>query len=149
MAEKPFCDTDNAGSIDVALYAMEFHFLHLRILLTRCSSQMHEQCLDASRRMLLLLRGMAPESRQPYHPIIWQLICCPFTPFFILFRELISKDIHGGSEENGEALAAMDRLPGYLRALSSRNPLAADLENIAIILIRRARLAADWAMVEF
>jgi hypothetical protein len=138
LTEKPFCGAKNAKSIDIALSTIEFHFLHLTILLTRSAIHMREQCLDASKQMLELLQNMAPESKDPYHPIIWQLICCPFTPLLILYTDILSNG-NRSLEENKEALAAMERLPSYLKDISSRNSLAASLEGIAKVFVQYAR----------
>jgi hypothetical protein len=81
---------------------------------------------------------MAPESKEPYHPIIWQLVCCPFTPLLVLFCDILSNGKRN-LEESKEALAAMERLPRYLKELSSRNSLAASLEGIAKVFVEHAR----------
>lgn len=93
--------------------------------------------------MLHLLQHMAPESKEPYHPIIWQLICCPFTPFLILFCDILSSGKRN-SEESKEALAAMEQLPGYLRGITLRNSFAARLESIAKIFIQHARSVMNY-----
>jgi hypothetical protein len=85
---------------------------------------------------------MAPESKEPYHPIIWQLVCCPFTPLLILFCEILSSGKRN-SEGNKEALAAMERLPSYLKDISSRNSFAASLEGNAKVFVRHARSVID------
>jgi hypothetical protein len=117
---------------------MEFHFLYLTILLARSSPYMLEQCLDAAKKMLHLLSDMAPECKEPYHPIIWQLVCCPFTPLLILFRYILSNGKRN-LKENKEALAAIEQLPSYLKDLSSRNSLASSLEGIARVFVQHAR----------
>ncbi|KAG2174738.1 hypothetical protein INT43_005796 [Umbelopsis isabellina] len=122
LTEKPFCDAKNAKSIDIALNSIEFHFLYLTILLTRSATHLREQCFDASTQMLNLLQTMAPESKDPYHPIIWQL-----------GKRTLN--------ENKKALAAMERLPSYLKNLSWRNSLAASLEGIAGVFVQHARSA--------
>lgn len=99
---------------------------------------MRAQCLDASKRMLHLLQNMAPQSKEPYHPIIWQLVCCPFTPLLILFCDILSNGKRN-LEESKEALAAMEHLPEYLKELSSRNSLASRLEGIANVFVQHAR----------
>jgi hypothetical protein len=81
---------------------------------------------------------MAPETKQPYHPIIWQLICCPLTPFLILFCDILSTGKQN-SERNKEALAAMEQLPGYLREISLRSSFAAGLESITNTFVQHAK----------
>lgn len=137
LTEKPFCDAKNAKSIDIALSTIDFHFLHLTVLLTRSATRMQEQCFDASMQMLNLLRNMAPESKDPYHPIIWQLVCCPFTPLLILYTEVVSNDKRTPNEKK-EALAAMERLPNFLKSISWRNSLASNLEGIAKVFVQHA-----------
>lgn len=88
--------------------------------------------------MLHLLQNMVLESKQPYHPIIWQLICCPFTPFLILFCDILSNGKRN-SEGNKEALAAMEQLPGYLREIGLRSSFAAGLEGIAKTFVQHAK----------
>lgn len=138
LSEKPFCDAKNAKSIDVALRTMDFHFLYLALLLAHSSRDMQRQCLDASQRMLHLLQHMSPECKEPYHPMVWQLVCCPFTPFLILFRDIVC-DAGCSHEEKRNALDAMEQLPGYLKAMGSRVTLAARLEGVAGILAQQAR----------
>lgn len=89
--------------------------------------------------MLHLLQYMAPESREPYHPIIWQLVCCPFTPMLLLFRSILSSP-KGDSRRNVEAVTAMEQLPSYLHDIGPRNSLARTLEGIAQIFVQHARV---------
>ena len=81
---------------------------------------------------------MVSDSEEPYNGIVWQLLCCPFTPFLALFGEILSSG-KGESEENEDALAAMEQLPLYLGMMSSRNSLAAKLERIAAVFVQHAR----------
>jgi hypothetical protein len=138
MAEKPFLDASSAASIDLGLRTLSFQYQYLLILLARSSSRMRTQCIDSSKRMLLLLEHMVSDSEEPYNGIVWQLLCCPFTPFLALFGEILSNGM-GESEENKEALAAMEQLPVYLGKMSLRNSLAAKLERIAVVFVQHAR----------
>lgn len=81
---------------------------------------------------------MAPESKEPYHPVIWQLVCCPFTPLLLLYGDIISNDKRN-LDEKKEVLAAMERLPNYLKAISPRNSLAESLEGTAKVFVQHAR----------
>lgn len=70
--------------------------------------------------------------------MIWQLVCCPFTPMLILFRSILSRQKRG-SKGNWEALAAMEQLPNYLKEMGPRNSLASALKKIAKIFVQHAR----------
>lgn len=138
LAEKPFLDANSAASIDLALRTVSFQYEYLFILLTRSSTRMRAQCIESSKRMLRLLENMISDSEEPYTSMVWHLLCSPFTPFLDLFGELLSNG-KGESEENMEALAAMEQLPVFLGKMSSRNSLAAKLERIAVVLVQHAR----------
>ena len=138
LVEKPFLDTSSAASIDLGLCNVNFQYEYLFILLARSSPPMKVQCIESSKRMLRLLENMVSNSEEPYNGIVWHLLCGPFTPFLYLFGELLSNG-KGESEENKEALAAMEQLPVFLDKMSSRNSLAAKLERVAVVLVQHAR----------
>ena len=118
---------------------MEFQYQYLLVLLYKSPSRLTTLCIDSSKQMLHLLPEMVSESEEPYNGIVWQLLCCPFTPFLVLFGEILSSGKRV-PEENKEALDAMERLPVYLKNMSLRNSLAVKLERIAIVLVQHARL---------
>ncbi|KIW99154.1 uncharacterized protein Z519_00817 [Cladophialophora bantiana CBS 173.52] len=138
MAEKPFLNANNAASIDLSLCSVGFQYEYLFILLARSSTQMRAQCIESSKRMLRLLQNMVADSEAPSDGMAWHLLCGPFTPFLDLFGELISNG-KGESDENKEALAAMENLPVFLGKMSPRSSLAAKLEQVALVLVQHAR----------
>lgn len=117
---------------------MNFSYQYLLVLLARSSRRMRTQCIDSSKQILHLLKDMVSDSEEPYNGIVWQLLCCPFTPFLTLFGEILSNG-KGESEENREHLAAIEQLPVFLRQMSLRNSLAAKLEAIAVVFVQHAR----------
>lgn len=138
MAEKPFLDARGSASIDLGLINRHYQYLYLSVLLTRVSGRMKAQCLDSSKIMLGLLERMVSDSEEPYNGIVWQLVCSPFTPFLMLFGDVVSNG-DGGSWNNQEALTAMEHLPGFLAKMSVGNSLAAKLQRIATVFVQHAR----------
>lgn len=67
-----------------------------------------------------------------------QLICRPFTPFLILFGEILASGIDD-SQEKELSLNAMERLPIFLKKMALRNSLAAKLERVAVTFVQHAR----------
>ena len=137
ISEKPFCNAQNAKSIDIGLRSQYFHYLYLKILLFRKSSSRHSQCITSSKELLSLLLHLSPESDEPYHPFLWQFLYSPFTAFLLLFRDIL---LNPGreSKDNREALAAMENLPGFLEKMASWNPLATKLKEASRVLIGHA-----------
>ena len=131
-------NADSARSIDLGIRTMDSGYHLLQVLLYRARSRMRTQCLDASIRMLELLEVMVSDSEEPYNGIIWQLMCSPFTPFLILFGEILAN----GSIEAAEKerfLAAMERFPDFLAKMSLRSSLATKLERVAVVFVEHAR----------
>ncbi|KAI9704640.1 MAG: hypothetical protein M1820_005388 [Bogoriella megaspora] len=142
-AEKPFLNKISAASIDLGLCMVNWEHQYLLVLLTRSSARNKPQCIESSKRMLHMLEDMVSDSEEPYNGIIWQLLCCPFTPFLVLFGEILSNgkmDLdEKREEESKEALAAMEKFAVFLGKMSLRNSLAAKLERIAVVFIQHAK----------
>lgn len=87
--------------------------------------------------MLYLLKYLVSDSEEVYNGIVWQLVCCPFTPFLALFGQIL--DNKGDVDRNNvEALAAMKELPVFLEAMGRRNTLAAKLTAVARTFVKHA-----------
>lgn len=117
---------------------MTFSYLHYQIMLTKSSTQMRPQCIDFSREMLHLLDHMVSDSEEPFNGVIWLLVCRPFTPFLALFGELLGSETED-AQERSLSLAAMERLPVFLKKMAARNSLAAKLERVAVTFVQHAR----------
>ena len=140
IAEKPFLDTRAAASIDLGLSTFCFTYYYYSILLMRSTANLRSQCIETCQKMLQLLDHLVSDSEEVYNGIVWVLICCPFTPYLILFREILAKaNGHSSVGEKKRALAAMEHLPTFLSKMSLRNSLAAKLEGIATTIIQHAR----------
>ncbi|EMC92685.1 hypothetical protein BAUCODRAFT_151097 [Baudoinia panamericana UAMH 10762] len=137
-AEKPILDAQGVASIDLGLRSLRFQIDYIRVLLTRSSARLRGQCIEASKRMLNKLDELVSDSEEPFNGIVWQLVCCPFTPLLVCFGEVISSS-QGVSNDNQAILQAMERLPPFLKKMSVRNSLAAKLERIAEVIVKHAR----------
>jgi hypothetical protein len=85
---------------------------------------------------LLLLDGLVSDSNEVYNGVVWGLLYCPFTPFFVLFGDVLSK---GDADVKKHSLDAMERFPDFLRQMAPRHPQAARLHKIAVSLLETAR----------
>lgn len=76
------------------------------------------------------------DANEVYNGVIWGLLYCPFTPFFVLFGDVLSK---GDAEAKKQSLAAMELFPEFLRKMAPRHPQAARLHKIAASLLETAK----------
>lgn len=98
---------------------------------------MRAETIHSSKEMLCLLRHLVSDSEEVYNGIVWQLVCCPFTPFLALFGDLLANKeaVH---TDRLEALAAMRELPVFLKKMGLRNSLARRLEAVAATIVPHA-----------
>jgi hypothetical protein len=113
------------------------------VMLYRVSPSMRSHCIVSSKAMLRVLEHLVPDKDEPYLLSVWQLLCCPFTPFLELFSELVSNG-QGASEGNQEIFATMQLFSAYLQKMSQRKyTLASKLECIAEVFVCQARTMID------
>lgn len=146
-SEEPFSDRGHVDSMQIGLRALEFHYLYLSILLNKRSADKEAKCLELSRLLLHGLAGLNSHPKQPYLPFLWQLVCCPFTPFLILFRSIITSR-QGDPQAPDVHLAAMKQLPAHLARLKSMTPLAKKLEVVATVIVEHANSLVHQSTVQ-
>ncbi|KAL2208626.1 hypothetical protein CC79DRAFT_1395599 [Sarocladium strictum] len=134
LTEQLFSTNDHIESMKAGLRAMRFHYTYLVIILTKSSAEHQELCVEFSESMLNELKELPCLPNQPYQPFIWQLLCCPFTPFLVLFRTIM---FDADDEKEGQ-LSAMRQLPKYLEEAKAITPLANKLQEVANVILRHA-----------
>lgn len=130
-------DDKGAASVDLGLHTLEFNRQYLLVTLGRASSNMRAETIQSSKEMLYLLRHLVSDSEEVYNGIVWQLVCCPFTPFLTLFDDLLA-DKEAAHADRLAALTAMRELPVFLKKMGLRNSLARKLEGVAAAIVQHA-----------
>jgi hypothetical protein len=137
LAEKALLDAKALASVNLGLRTLEFNRHYLLVLLGRSSGKLEPETITHAKEMLYLLKYLVSDSEEVYNGIVWQLVCCPFTPFLALFGQIL--DNKGDMRrDNVEALTAMKELPVFLEAMGRRNTLAAKLTDVARIFVKHA-----------
>jgi len=137
LAEKALLDTKALASVNLGLHTLQFNRHYLLVLLGRSSGNLEPETISHAKEMLYLLKYLVSDSEEVYNGIVWQLVCCPFTPFLALFGQIL--DNKGDVDRNNvEALAAMKELPVFLEAMGRRNTLAAKLTAVARTFVKHA-----------
>lgn len=148
MAESALLDAKGRASVDLGLRTLEFNRHYLLLILGRSSRNMKTETIRSAKEMLHLLTHLVSDSEEVYNGIVWQLVCCPFTPFLTLFGELLSNRgaLHADRED---ALAAMRELPAFLSKMGLRNSLAKKLAGISSIILQHAESVVQAAAGTF
>lgn len=122
--------------MELGIKNQEFHYNYLTVLLIRSKPTLREECVSASQRALFLLNDLVSDSNEVYNGIVWALLYCPFTPFFVLFGHVLSTRKISSNERS---LEAMEKLSTFLARMRPRHPRAAKLQTIAAALVKYAR----------
>lgn len=130
-------DTKALASVNLGLHTLEFNRHYLLVLLGRSSGKLEPETISHAKEMLYLLKHLVSDSEEVYNGIVWQLVCCPFTPFLALFGQILGEN-GAMRRDNEEALAAMKELPMFLEAMGRRNTLAGKLHMIAKVFVDHA-----------
>jgi hypothetical protein len=109
---------------------------------------MEAETTQSAKEMLHLLRYLVSDSEEVYNGIVWQLVCCPFTPFLTLFGEILANK-GPKHDADRQALAAMQELPLFLKSMGLRNTLAAKLERIAVVIVQHAESVVNAPGCEY
>ena len=114
--------------LKTGLESMAFQHHHLLVLLTNHDTEDRQECLCASRDAISTLLCLVSTSAQVYNGIVWQLLYYPFTPFFVIFSNLISAPLVSSAAADVELLRSTSF---YLGEMTSLGSMAAKLQTIA------------------
>lgn len=116
---------------------MAFQYHHLHVYLTANDDESRETCLNAARNAIDSLKRLVSTSSQVYNGIVWELLYYPFTPFFVLFSNIIRAPSAASTTGDIKLLYATQ---SYLSEMNSRGMIAAKLEEISRILATLAEM---------
>lgn len=123
-------------SIELGIKFISFQYHYHCCVLLRSQRKWRQECLESSRAALSLLDGLVSDANEVYNGVIWALLYCPFTPFFVLFGDVLAK---GKPDSKKHSLEAMERFPEFLRKMAPRHPQAARLHKISASLLDTAK----------
>lgn len=123
-----------------AINGVRFQHCYLNVMLTRGHRQWNEECIRSSRQMLRLLGKFEPDWDEAFNGIgvTWQMLYSPFTPFFVLYRKLLS-DARSAPAEAWKDLEAMECLTKFLKTMRTRHRQADRLDRICSTFTQHAR----------
>lgn len=116
---------------------MAFQYHHLHVHLTANDDESREICLNAARNAIDSLKRLVSTSSQVYNGIVWELLYYPFTPFFVLFSNIIRAPSAASTTGDVKLLYATQ---SYLSEMTSRGMMAANLEKISRIFASLAEM---------
>ncbi|KIW92345.1 uncharacterized protein Z519_07329 [Cladophialophora bantiana CBS 173.52] len=115
-------------SIRLGFSFLSYQYHHLVVCLTRGDKPCHETCLGSARAAISLLKRLVAHSEEVFNGIIWQQLYSPFTPFFVLFGEVITNPT---SKTSVEDLKVLRQTVLYFLEFQKYHTSAVKLERVA------------------
>ncbi|CZR64472.1 uncharacterized protein PAC_14370 [Phialocephala subalpina] len=127
--------TPEEQEVQLGVNIQNFQYHHLVVYLTRGDKNNEQVCLESARAAISLLEQLVSSSRQVFNGIIWQLLYQPFTPYFVLFSNIVS---HPTSPTCFKDIQYLHQVVLYFLQMNKNHPSAAKLEKIADTFTRLA-----------
>ncbi|KAJ9615225.1 hypothetical protein H2200_001299 [Cladophialophora chaetospira] len=123
-------DTTDPARVSVRLgYTyLTYQYHHLVVCLTRGNKSCREVCLNSARAAIALLKGLVAHSEEVFNSTVWQQLYMPFTPFFVLFGEVITNPT---SRTNVDDLQLLRQTVLYFLEFQRYHASAVKLEKVA------------------
>ncbi|KAI5459047.1 hypothetical protein BGZ63DRAFT_490965 [Mariannaea sp. PMI_226] len=113
------CELDHSDAsikeMELGIRTFKFQFFHLMILLLRDLDSHEDAACSMSRIALSMLSGLVSDSSGVYNGVVWQLLYYPFTPFFVLFRRILTS---AKPSQDKEDLHHMQKMLAYYLDIS-------------------------------
>ena len=122
--------------MDIGIKFVSFQYHYHCCVLLRSHTKWRHNCIEHSREALSLLADLVSDSNEVYNSVIWALLYCSFTPFFVLFGDVLSK---GDGTTKQLSLDAMEKLPAFMEKMSPRHSQAGKLYHISMSLVQQAK----------
>ncbi|PYI11756.1 hypothetical protein BO78DRAFT_413565 [Aspergillus sclerotiicarbonarius CBS 121057] len=86
--ERAFAAPNHLHEMALGINSLTFQYLHIRVLLLK-GDEFSALRLSSAREAISLLPTMVSNWSSVYNGVIWQLLYFPFTPFFVIFENII------------------------------------------------------------
>jgi len=136
-------DQSEQDEIQLGINVLIFQYHHLMVFLTRADNNSKKTCLDSARAAISLLDKLVSNSEQVFNGIVWQLLYQPFTPYFVLFANIISNPT---SPNCFKDLQLLRQVVLYFLQMHNNHPSARKLERIAETFTRLAEAYVRQSM---
>ncbi|KAJ6089455.1 Transcription factor [Penicillium canescens] len=140
--ESVSADVSQIREMYLGISSIKFQYLHSLILLLKGDESSSALLLFSAREAISTLSSMVSNWSSVYKGVVWQLLYCPFTPFFVVFDNIIHpQNYHTSTIE--QDLGLLSATVNYFKAMQSQMRLLATvcsrLEHTASIFLKLAQ----------
>ncbi|PWY94637.1 hypothetical protein BO94DRAFT_531578 [Aspergillus sclerotioniger CBS 115572] len=140
--ESLFAAPKHLREMALGVNSLKFQYLHVRVLLLK-GEEFSALRLSSAREAISLLPTMVSNWSSVYNGVVWQLLYFPFTPFFVIFENIIQ---HRGPSTDTiqQDLTLLCSTVTYFAEMRSQMhllaPVCSRLQSVADACMRLAQL---------
>ncbi|OQE10701.1 hypothetical protein PENFLA_c081G08660 [Penicillium flavigenum] len=141
-AESASASATQMREMTLGISTMKFQYLNSLILLLKGDDSSSNLRLSSAREAISTLTSMVSNWSSVYNGVVWQLLYCPFTPFFVIFGNIVNNDSPRTATVEKD-LSLLSATVEYFAAMRSQMRLLATvcsrLQHTASIFLQLAR----------
>ncbi|KAH7209904.1 hypothetical protein DER44DRAFT_864524 [Fusarium oxysporum] len=145
--ERAFSGPNELREMVLGISTIKFEYLHVLMVLLKSHPPSASLRLEAARQAISLLPSMVSNWTSVYNSMIWHLLYFPFTPYFIIFENLVQRNALLRKVTIQQDLELLSTTVSYYASMTHQMqmlaPLCARLENIATVFLHLAKLHTD------
>ncbi|TXC09392.1 hypothetical protein FocTR4_00004617 [Fusarium oxysporum f. sp. cubense] len=145
--ERAFSGPNELREMVLGISTIKFEYLHVLMVLLKSHPPSASLRLEAAREAISLLPSMVSNWTSVYNSMIWHLLYFPFTPYFIIFENLVQRNALLRKVMIQQDLELLSTTVSYYSSMTRQMqmlaPLCARLKNIATVFLHLAKLHTD------
>ncbi|OGM43835.1 hypothetical protein ABOM_007590 [Aspergillus bombycis] len=88
-AERVSANANHRKEMALGINSIKFHYLHILVILLKGNESDSTLRLSSARDAISLLSSIVSNWSSIYNGVVWQLLYYPFTPFFVIFENIV------------------------------------------------------------
>ncbi|KAE8324017.1 fungal-specific transcription factor domain-containing protein [Aspergillus sergii] len=88
-AESATANANHLREMTLGINSIKFHYLHILVILLKGDESNSALRLSSARDAISLLSSMVSNWSSIYNGVVWHLLYYPFTPFFVIFENIV------------------------------------------------------------
>ncbi|KAH8885855.1 hypothetical protein GQ53DRAFT_876698 [Thozetella sp. PMI_491] len=141
-SERAWASTAQLREMSLGIASMKFQYLHVLILLLKGDRACPGRRLESAREALSLLPSMVSNWSSVYNGVIWQLLYYPFTPYFVVFENIV-RSHNSLASALEQDLGLLSTTASYFTSMRSQlcelAAVCSRLEHVATVFLQLAR----------
>ncbi|PTU20328.1 hypothetical protein P175DRAFT_0510242 [Aspergillus ochraceoroseus IBT 24754] len=145
--ERVPANSRQSREMTLGISSIKIQYLHVLIILLKGDKAYSELRLSSAREAISLLTSMVSNWSSFYNGVVWQLLYYPFTPFFVVFENIVNRKNSSTPATIEQDLALLATTVAYFANMRTQMrllaPICSRLQHVAAGFLELAQLQAS------